>query len=122
MNSSEESKRRSYFLGLIAEITTIIYLFFCFYRVISWRHKTKFGEIDIIARRGRQIVFFEVKARKDKENTEVLSYNQQKRICDAAKIFLQKNKQYSGFNFRFDLIIYNPPLRLKHIKNAWECF
>ena len=113
------SKIASYNFGLFAEIVIIIYLFFTFHRILAWRHKTKLGEIDIIAKRGNNIIFIEVKARKDKTNQEVLTTAQQKRISDAANIFIQKNQNYSKFNYRFDLIIFNSPLSFRHIKNSW---
>jgi putative endonuclease len=113
------SKQKSYYFGLFAEIVVMIYLFFTFHRILAWRYKTKFGEIDLVAKCGRNIVFLEVKARKNKDNNEVLTLHQQKRISDAAKIFLQRNKAYSNLNCRFDLIIFNSGLSLKHIKNSW---
>ena len=78
------------------------------------------GEIDIIASRASQLIFMEVKARKDINAQEVLTTMQQSRIGDASKLFLQKNKKYSGFNYRFDLLIFNSPLAFRHIKNSWN--
>jgi len=115
-------RQSSYKFGLVAEILVIIYLFFTFHRIIAWRYKTKMGEIDIIARRGSYIIFFEVKARHDRSVSEFVTTNQQKRICSAANIFILKNSRYSSFNFRFDLIIFNPPISFSHIKNSWESF
>lgn len=119
MTKSLEEKRKIYSFGIFAEIITIVYLFLSFHRIIAWRYKTKLGEIDIIAKRGCNIIFIEVKARKDKTVTEVLTYNQQKRISDAARLFIQKNPRYSEMNLRFDLIIFNSSLTLNHIKNSW---
>jgi putative endonuclease len=116
------AKIASYNFGLLAELFTIIYLFFTFHRILAWRYKTKLGEVDIIAKKGNNIIFFEVKARKDKNDKEVLTSNQQRRISDAAKLFIQKNKSYYNFSYRFDLIIFNSPLAFNHIKNSWSGF
>ncbi len=119
---SGNQKKDSYGFGIFAELITIIYLFLTFHRILGWRYKTKFGEIDIVASKGANLIFIEVKARRNISHKEVLTTNQQKRIFDAAKIFVQKNKKYSGLNFRFDLIIFNSALSLEHIKNSWEGF
>jgi putative endonuclease len=119
---AENPKIVSYRFGIIAEIYIIIYLFLTFHRIIAWRYKTRSGEIDIIARRASQLVFLEVKARKDIRAQEVLTSVQQNRISDASKIFLQKNMKYSGLNYRFDLIIFNSPLAFRHIKNSWNSY
>lgn len=40
------------------------------YRLISWRHKTPYGEIDLIMRRGNHIRFIEVKYRTAAPNAD----------------------------------------------------
>ncbi len=116
--NNKKAKLKAFKFGLLAELFVIIYLFLTFHRVLAWRMKTTLGEIDIIACRGNMLVFVEVKARKT-DVSEVLSANQQRRIGDAAKLFLQKNSRFEGHNCRFDLIIFKPPLSIKHIKNSW---
>ncbi len=37
------------------------------YKILAQQHRTKFGEIDLVARDGREIVFVEVKTRKTLE-------------------------------------------------------
>ena len=50
-------------LGLSAESRAAMYLIAKAYRIVARRWKTPFGEIDIVARRRRALVFVEVKAR-----------------------------------------------------------
>ncbi len=116
----KSNKTNSYKFGLIAEFIVCIFLFFQGYKILERRFKTKFGEIDIICKRAENIVFVEVKARKNNDNQEVLTSKQMKRIFDASRYFLTKNNKFSDYNSRFDLIIFNSPLSIKHIKNAWS--
>jgi putative endonuclease len=115
----KSKKQKSYNLGLYAEIFAMIFLTLKFYKILAWRYKTKFGEIDIIAKRGKEIAFIEVKARKNLETQELVTSNQQSRITDAAKIFLTKNSKFSQHIILFNLIIVKFPFTLKYIKNAW---
>ena len=50
-------------LGLSAESRAAMFLIAKAYRIVARRWKTPFGEIDIVARRRRALVFVEVKAR-----------------------------------------------------------
>ncbi len=115
-----ERKLNSYRFGIFAELIVIIYFFLSFHRILAWRYRNSAGEIDIIAKRGRKIVFIEVKARRDRSVSEVVTSSQMSRMGNAAKLFIGKNKNYSEYDCRFDLIIFNSPLAFKHIKNCWE--
>lgn len=113
-------KNTSYKIGLIAENIAILLLTIKLYRVLHKRHKTRVGEIDIIAVRGRTLVFIEVKNRKNTENLfESITKTQQGRIIQAAELFLSKNPQYINYKKRFDAIFITPNLLPIHIKNAW---
>ena len=84
---------------------------------------THAGEIDFIAKKGKQIVFVEVKKRKTLEEASYsISRKQQERIIMGAKVFLQKCPQYNFCEFRFDAILISSFGRIKHIKNAWSLF
>ena len=111
----------NYKKGLFAEYLAIIYLFFAGYRIIAHRYKTKFGEIDIIAQKGKDIIFVEVKTRQHIENAaEAVSKKSQKRIENAAKLWLSRSK-YNILNCRFDVFLVTSFLKkpVWH-KNAWQ--
>ncbi|MBQ4874907.1 MAG: YraN family protein [Rickettsiaceae bacterium H1] len=93
-------KKLAYFFGYFAEIFVIIFLFFLSYRVLHYRYRNFYGEIDIIAARKNSILFIEVKARKSKELcADLLSCKQKKRIKKAANYFLAINsKKYQNFS------------------------
>jgi len=83
---------------------------------------TTAGEIDIIAKRGKTIVFVEVKERKTKENAlYAIKPAQQKRIMTAAQNYLAKHKKYQGFDVRFDAVLVSG-FAIEHIQNAWQSF
>lgn len=105
-------------LGLIAEYIVLIIYKLKFYKIISHRMRNYAGEIDLIAKRGKQIVFIEVKARTSDFDNKLISYNQQQRIKNAAKAFLFYNN-YSNFDIRFDLVVVRPFQIPEIIKNAW---
>ena len=114
-------KQKSYWFGIFAEYWVIIVFFFKGYKFVARRYKTKLGEIDLIFTQKDNLVMVEVKARKNKsiEIGEVASYKQYRRIFNAAKLFLNKNKKYSNLNTRIDIVLVNSILNIKHIKNVW---
>ncbi len=66
--------------GLIAEYVAIIAYKLKFYQILSHRRRRYVGEIDIIALRGKQLVFVEVKGRSSSFDEMILTVNQQKRL------------------------------------------
>jgi putative endonuclease len=109
----------TYSFGIFAEYLVAFLYFVRFYKILGHRLKTPMGEIDLVALRGRTIIFIEVKARM-KEIDEVLCMpHQQDRIRNAATLFLQKHSKYNGYDIRFDLCVVRPYRWPKIIKNAW---
>jgi putative endonuclease len=113
-------KKSSYNFGILAEELAALYLRLKFYNILQRRYKTNMGEVDIIAKRGKSIVFIEVKARKNgRDIHEVITTNQKNRITRAAEVYLFHNKKLANDNIRFDVILLAPQFLIKHIKNAW---
>ncbi|MDR2778530.1 MAG: YraN family protein [Rickettsiales bacterium] len=105
-------KRYNY--GLFAEYYMIFQLYIRGYRILARRYKTSLGEIDIIAKRNRNLVAFEVKARKNGEfTTELVRKKQLKRIENAMKIFLSENDVYIDYNILFGIIFFRNIFRFK---------
>src|SRR5258708_21445973 len=72
-------------LGLSAESRAAAYLVAKGYRIAARRFRSPVGEVDIVARRGRVLVFVEVKARATLDAAaESLQTRQQRRIAAAA--------------------------------------
>lgn len=51
--------------GALAEYLAVAWLLLTGYRILAFRYRTKLGEIDVIAAKGRLIACVEVKARRD---------------------------------------------------------
>ena len=112
-------KLKAYRLGHMAEAACIIYLTLKGYKVLERRFKTRLGEVDIVAKRGKNLAFVEVKARNTPVD-EVLNAKQRQRITEAASLFLAKRQKFANSDVRFDLIMFKPPCFIKHVKDAWR--
>ena len=93
------------------------------YSVVERNWRSVYGEIDIIAENADNLVFAEVKLRKDKENilpSEYVDERKIRKISRTAGVYLG-NTEYCNKTIRFDIIeIVNtsPPL-IRHIENAF---
>lgn len=106
--------------GIFCEYLILMLYKFKFYKILHHRIKSRVGEIDIIASRGKQIVFIEVKARKIGIYESIVSNVQQKRIKRAAELFLSKNPVFYNYDIRFDLAVLQPYKWPLIIKNVWH--
>jgi putative endonuclease len=108
-------------LGLSAESRAAAYLVAKGYRIAARRFRTPFGEVDIVARRGRVLIFVEVKARGTLDAAaEALQLRQQRRIADAAAFWLSLNPHDAGSDIRFDAMLVAPGKIPRHIQAAFE--
>jgi putative endonuclease len=91
------------------------------YRILAQGHRTAPGEIDIVAQRGRLLVFVEVKTRADLlAAAEALSSRQRRRIARAAAGFLAARPALQGCVCRFDVMLVAPWRWPRHIRDAWR--
>ena len=112
------NKKFSYLKGILAEFYVVFYLFCKFYKIISWRHKTSFGELDIIAVKGKKIYFIEVKYRSDRDVLLwSLSNYQINRMKNASSDFIMKNVKYCEYDMVFDAFFISFPYIFKRIRN-----
>ena len=109
----------AYRFGIIAEYLVAFLYLIRFYRILGHRIKNYMGEVDLVAVRGSTIVFIEVKARMAEYDDVLCKMSQQKRIRNAATIFLQKNSKYNGYDIRFDLCVVRPYRFPQIIENVW---
>lgn len=118
---TDSRRRAAYRRGHAAEYLAAAWLLLKGYRLLARRWKSPYGEIDLIARRGKTLTFVEVKTRKTMgEALEAVTPHQRRRIAQAASAYLQQIRDASVFSCRFDVVAYVPPLRLRHVKDAWR--
>jgi len=115
-----DRKRKAIHFGYWGENLAVIWLRLKGYRIVARNLRTRAGEIDIIARRGKILCFIEVKSRPTRQQAlECFSPRQQKRILGAAEAFLSANQRYADWTVRFDFIAITPTHRPQHLINAW---
>lgn len=91
------------------------------YRIVARNIRTPAGEIDLIARRRRLLVFVEVKARpRTDEAAWSIAPRQQARVRRAAEVFLAGRPDLAHLDCRFDAILVTPWRMPKHIVDAWR--
>lgn len=89
------------------------------YRILGRRVKTRTGEIDIIAVRGKRLAFIEVKQRASTEEAEAaITARQAARIRRAADHWIAHRPRYHGHEQGFDVILLVPGRWPRHIVNG----
>ena len=98
------------------------------YTIVGMGYTTRFGEIDIIARKDHFVVFVEVKLRKNDKFGTAASFvtpEKQQRVVTTAGLWLVENDE--GLQPRFDVIeVYAPDgvatvnPKINHIVNAFS--
>jgi putative endonuclease len=117
-------RRKAERRGHFAELLAAAYLRLRGYRILARRHKTRSGEIDLIASRGDVVAFIEVKARAG-ENLAVdaVSFAAQRRIRNAADQWIarehRRGRDVSRFSFRFDIVAILPGRWPRHYPDAF---
>ena len=119
----QNRRRKAHALGLSAEARAAWALRLTGWRILKSRYKTKAGEIDLIAKRRKTVAFIEVKARKTREAAlDAVTPASQRRIVNAAKIFVAEHPKAGFYTLRFDVVIVRPWRWPERIANAFEAF
>ena len=107
--------------GLSAESRAAALLIAKGYRIVARRFRSPVGEIDIVARRGRALIFVEVKARGRLEDAaEAVIVRQQRRIIAAAEAWLASHPDDVNCDIRFDVMLVAPRSLPRHIVAAFD--
>ncbi len=104
--------------GRRAEWAAAVYLAFKGYRILARRFRSPAGEIDLIARRGRMVIYVEVKARSSGPVT--VNDRQRRRIRRAAEHFLKLHPGLASCCQRFDAVLVRPGALPTHVRDAWR--
>lgn len=108
LGAEGEARARAYLLGKGAKILEM-----------NYRRPT--GEIDIIARQGKTLLFVEVKRRSSLRfgrPSEAVNQQKQAHILRTAQLYLQE-KRLEDAPVRFDIIEVLPD-EIRHIENAFD--
>jgi putative endonuclease len=107
--------------GLSAESRAAAFLIAKGYRIVARRYRSPVGEVDIVARRGRALIFVEVKARNTLDSAaESVLPRQQRRIVAAASAWLAEHPDDVESHIRFDAVLVAPGRIPRHVPAAFE--
>lgn len=102
-------------LGKWAEQTALNLLQQQNYVWVTSNYHSRRGEVDVIVKRGQELVFVEVKARtigNYGHACEMVTRAKQKKIIKTAMRFLQRYPSYQDFYCRFDVICFDFPQKI----------
>lgn len=120
------SDRRRNILGQRGEDLAVQYLLNTGYRIIERNHRNYYGEIDIIAKDAKNLVFVEVKTRRNKlfsHPCEAVTRKKQIKISKVAMAYLTENN-LTEVAARFDVVAIlladGTPPEIDLIQNAFD--
>jgi putative endonuclease len=113
-------RQAAFRLGISAESRAAAYLIAKGFRILTRRWKSPLGEIDIVARRRRLLIFVEVKARDNLDDAAwSVTPRQQQRIAAAAEVWLAQHPDTAFEDARFDVVLVAPGRMPRHITAAF---
>jgi putative endonuclease len=114
-------RQAAFRLGLSAETRAAALLLAKGYRIAARRWQSPVGEVDLVARRGRVLVFVEVKARgRIDDAAEAVTIRQRRRIAAAAAAWLASHPGDATCDIRFDAVLIAPWRIPRHIPAAFD--
>ncbi|KAA0972652.1 YraN family protein [Aureimonas fodinaquatilis] len=91
------------------------------YRILHRRYRTRLGEVDLIARRGKLIAIVEVKARPTlQQAVDAVTPAAWRRISNSADLWLMGCRDAAQVSLRFDIVAVCPRRWPVHISGAWQ--
>ena len=120
VRASDPRRRRAESRGRRAETIAAWFLRLKFYRILARRYRTPAGEIDLIARRGRTIVFIEVKQRPtETEGRDAVTRTASRRSSRAAALWIAAHPAAADFDQRFDVVVALPRRLPRHLTGVF---
>lgn len=120
LTARQKRGAKAYKIGWWAEVLCALCLTLKGYNIIAYRYKTGLGEIDLIAARGAEVIFVEVKARPNMQKAgEAVSEKQKVRLKRAAKAYLSGRSTLTHCAQRFDVMLVLPWRWPVHLVNAF---
>ncbi|MBM7613640.1 YraN family protein [Alkaliphilus hydrothermalis] len=112
-------------LGALGEAKSCAYLINEGYEILDRNYRTKFGEIDIVARKGDTVAFVEVKTRRSIGfglPREAVNTRKQINYYRLGEYYIQTHRYLKSVSYRFDVMeVYKDgeDFRVEHIVNAF---
>ena len=107
--------------GRFSELVAAAALIARGYRILQRRCRTPYGEIDLIAVRGRRLAFVEVKRRATRAQAEAaLTPYQARRMARAADFWVSRNPRYRDHDRGLDAVLVIPRRLPAHLPDALQ--
>ncbi|WP_264046304.1 YraN family protein [Methylobacterium flocculans] len=106
--------------GRAAETLALMFLMLKGYLPLGTRFRAAGGEIDLIVRRGRTVVFVEVKARGTLEAAQgAIDARKIGRFSRAARAWISRHPDCGAATFRADAVFVSPRTWPRHVPDAF---
>jgi putative endonuclease len=115
------TRRKREAAGRRAETAAALWLQLKGYRILDRRARMPACEIDLVARKGRTLVFGEVKARRTQDMAlESVTPQLRKRLEQAANQWVSRRRGLQQHLWRFDIVMLAPGKLPRHMRDAWR--
>lgn len=116
-----QQRRRREQAGRRAETAAALWLQLKGYRILDRRARMPACEIDLVARKGRTVVFIEVKARRTMTMAlEAVTPQLRTRLEQAANQWTSRRGGMQDLLWRFDIVMLAPGRLPRHMRDAWR--
>jgi putative endonuclease len=114
-------RQERYRRGRVSEVVAAALLMAKGYRILARRSRTPYGELDIVAVRGRRLAFVEVKRRPTRGDAEAaLTRHQARRIARAAEHWIARRPRYCDHDRGLDAVLVVPRHLPVHLPDALQ--
>ena len=118
---SARERRRRERAGRGAEAAAALWLQLKGYRILAQRVRMPACELDIIARKGKMLVFVEVKSRRTVAAArEAVTPELRRRLETAAHQWSGRRRDANQLLWRFDMMLLAPGRLPLHVRDAWR--
>ena len=114
-------RRRRERAGRRAEIAAALWLQLKGYRILDRRARMPACEIDLVAQKGKFVVFVEVKSRRTLALAlEAVTPQLRERLEQAANQWVSRRRHLQQALWRFDAVLLAPGRLPRHMRDAWR--
>lgn len=107
--------------GRRAETAAALWLQLKGYRIVDRRARMPACEIDLVARKGKFVVFIEVKSRRTRALAlEAVTPQLRTRLEEAANQWVSRRRGMQELLWRFDAVLLAPGRLPRHMRDAWR--